>query len=100
MFSMAFLVFKVVILGYVPLRMDGSTCMEIWYNLEDKMLSTVFFFSFITEKLLVVLRDGRTLIGILRSIDQFGKFKLTSLLKDCLYCCYFQYLYTLLNSLQ
>jgi len=25
------------------------------------------------EKLLVVLRDGRTLIGFLRSIDQFGK---------------------------
>jgi len=24
------------------------------------------------EKLLVVLRDGRTLIGFLRSIDQFG----------------------------
>ena len=28
---------------------------------------------FVSEKLLVVLRDGRTLIGILRSIDQFGK---------------------------
>jgi len=26
-----------------------------------------------SEKLLVVLRDGRTLIGFLRSIDQFGK---------------------------
>ena len=30
-----------------------------------------------SEKLLVVLRDGRTLIGILRSIDQFGKFQLS-----------------------
>jgi small nuclear ribonucleoprotein (snRNP)-like protein len=27
----------------------------------------------ITEKLLVVLRDGRKLIGILRSFDQFGE---------------------------
>lgn len=27
---------------------------------------------FITERLLVVLRDGRTLIGYLRSVDQFG----------------------------
>lgn len=26
------------------------------------------------EKLLVVLRDGRTLIGYLRSIDQFGMY--------------------------
>ena len=25
-----------------------------------------------TEKLLVILRDGRKLIGILRSFDQFG----------------------------
>lgn len=25
------------------------------------------------EKLLVILRDGRKLIGILRSVDQFGK---------------------------
>ena len=74
MFSIAFLGSKLLSGGYVPLRMDSSTCMGIWYNLEDIMLSTVFFFSFITEKLLVVLRDGRTLIGILRSIDQFGKF--------------------------
>ena len=33
------------------------------------------------EKLLVVLRDGRTLIGYLRSIDQFGK-----LFKDICIC--------------
>ena len=26
-----------------------------------------------SERLLVVLRDGRTLIGFLRSVDQFGK---------------------------
>ncbi len=25
------------------------------------------------ERVLVVLRDGRTLIGFLRSVDQFGK---------------------------
>ncbi len=28
---------------------------------------------FIKGKLLVVLRDGRKLIGVLRSFDQFGK---------------------------
>lgn len=28
---------------------------------------------FISEKLMIVLRDGRTLIGYLRTIDQFGK---------------------------
>lgn len=27
-----------------------------------------------TEKLLVLLRDGRKLLGILRSFDQFGRF--------------------------
>lgn len=29
-------------------------------------------FSKFAEKLMVLLRDGRTLIGYLRSIDQFG----------------------------
>ena len=44
-----------------------------------KNFPSVQVFDFIThtlhfvEKLLVVLRDGRTLIGYLRSIDQFGK---------------------------
>ena len=28
---------------------------------------------FNVERVLVVLRDGRTLIGYLRSVDQFGK---------------------------
>jgi len=32
----------------------------------------LFYFIFFKEKHLVLLRDGRTLIGILRSIDQFG----------------------------
>lgn len=31
-----------------------------------------FTFKLLSEKLIVVLRDGRTLIGYLRSIDQFG----------------------------
>jgi len=31
----------------------------------------------VLEKLLVVLRDGRTLIGFLRSIDQFGNVVIT-----------------------
>ena len=35
---------------------------------------TLYLIVFI-EKLLVVLRDGRTIIGFLRSIDQFGKKK-------------------------
>jgi hypothetical protein len=30
-------------------------------------------FSFLSEKLVVVLRDGRNLIGLLRSFDQFGE---------------------------
>ena len=29
-------------------------------------------YSFLTEKLMVLLRDGRTLIGYLRSVDQFA----------------------------
>lgn len=29
---------------------------------------------FISEKLMIVLRDGRTLIGYLRTVDQFGLF--------------------------
>ena len=33
----------------------------------------VHYFSLALEKLLVVLRDGRTLIGFLRTVDQFGK---------------------------
>lgn len=35
-------------------------------------LSSYFFFSYGTEKLLVLLRDGRKLMGTLRSFDQFG----------------------------
>jgi len=33
----------------------------------------IFLFYFFSGKLLVVLRDGRTLIGELMSVDQFGK---------------------------
>ena len=43
------------------------------------MRQTSFFYHLsLTEKLMVVLRDGRTLIGYLRSIDQFGEYT------DCL----------------
>lgn len=32
----------------------------------------VFLSNFIVEKLMVLLRDGRTLIGYLRSVDQYA----------------------------
>ena len=35
--------------------------------------NALLFFNLFSEKLVVVLRDGKTLIGYLRSIDQFGK---------------------------
>lgn len=37
------------------------------------MLYVTLFTLKLPERLMVVLRDGRTLIGYLRSIDQFGK---------------------------
>lgn len=47
-------------------RLSFSLCMRcscglLWYTIYS------------TEKLLVVLRDGRKLLGILRSFDQFGR---------------------------
>ena len=44
--------------------------------LEKLKLFCLTLFSRVSEKLLVVLRDGRTLIGFLRAIDQFGKLNL------------------------
>lgn len=42
----------------------------------NHILNSLYFFIFKTilfpEKLLVLLRDGRTLIGYLRSVDQFA----------------------------
>lgn len=35
-----------------------------------------------TEKLLVLLRDGRKLLGILRSFDQFGTVYFAFFIKD------------------
>ena len=40
------------------------------------IIYTVYIYIYIcaiSERVLVVLRDGRTLIGFLRSVDQFGK---------------------------
>lgn len=49
-------------------------------SLLEELDSTIYILLFFlilinlpTEKLLVLLRDGRTLIGFLRSIDQFCK---------------------------
>lgn len=39
---------------------------------EYDVKSIAFMFFIFTEKLLVLLRDGRKLLGILRSFDQFG----------------------------
>lgn len=33
-----------------------------------------FLFFFVKEKLLVILRDGRKLIGVLRSFDHYGTY--------------------------
>jgi len=41
-----------------------------------------------TEKLMVALRDGRKLIGVLRSWDQFGMFRKCVLYPHCLDCQY------------
>ncbi len=37
-------------------------------------LNVLFVWVFFAEKLLVILRDGRKLVGILRSFDQFGTY--------------------------
>ncbi|CAN0877721.1 Sm-like protein LSM1B [Linum grandiflorum] len=42
-----------------------------WAGPEDVYLSTSLA-SYLDKKLLVLLRDGRKLMGILRSFDQFG----------------------------
>ncbi|EPS67133.1 hypothetical protein M569_07641 [Genlisea aurea] len=42
-----------------------------WANPEDVYLSTSLA-SYLDKKLLVLLRDGRKLVGILRSFDQFA----------------------------
>ncbi|KAK1263727.1 hypothetical protein QJS04_geneDACA013520 [Acorus gramineus] len=43
-----------------------------WSGPEDIFLSTSLA-SYLDKKLLVLLRDGRKLLGILRSFDQFGR---------------------------
>lgn len=49
------------------------SCFHIVSFHTTRVYSSIFFF-FINkiEKLMVVLRDGRKLIGTLRSFDQFG----------------------------
>lgn len=42
-------------------------------SIEEQRLTPTF-----TEKLMVALRDGKTLFGVLRSWDQFGKFLLAA----------------------
>ena len=41
-------------------------------NADLLIMRPVLFFA-LSERVLVVLRDGRTLIGYLRSLDQFGE---------------------------
>lgn len=48
--------------------------MNKYYQILSSPTPHTLFFLSIAEKLLVVLRDGRTLIGYLRTIDQFGKY--------------------------
>ncbi|KAK9102408.1 hypothetical protein Sjap_019662 [Stephania japonica] len=48
-----------------------------WAGLDDIFLSTCLA-SYLDKKLLVLLRDGRKLMGILRSFDQFANVVLES----------------------
>ena len=43
-----------------------------WYDMTDYLPGTAGLIEEIDKKHLVVLRDGRTLIGFLRAIDQFA----------------------------
>ena len=61
--------------GYTYLPGTASLVQEI-----DSKCVCVFAYSHVitwlvctTERMLIVLRDGRTLIGFLRSVDQFGQ---------------------------
>ncbi len=45
------------------------------YNWLYTIIYTIFMRYFCLEQLMVMLRDGRTLIAFLRSLDQFGMCK-------------------------
>lgn len=49
----------------MSLEMWWLTKLELWADLES-------YVGPLAEKLMLVLRDGRKLIGVLRSWDQFG----------------------------
>lgn len=55
----------------------------MWFDVFKSSKIRYLYFR-ILEKLMVLLRDGKTLIGILRSIDQFGKFNWLPFLKSSL----------------
>jgi small nuclear ribonucleoprotein (snRNP)-like protein len=42
------------------------------YNSLFNIIYTIYMVYFFLEQLMVMLRDGRTLIAFLRSLDQFG----------------------------
>lgn len=44
--------------------------------------ASIALLNFRSEKLLVTLRDGRKLVGILRSFDQFGTCSRSKMLRD------------------
>ncbi|KAJ8431392.1 hypothetical protein Cgig2_022617 [Carnegiea gigantea] len=59
-----------------------------WAGPEDLFLSTSLA-TYLDRKLLVLLRDGRKLLGTLRSFDQFGIFFYTIMSFLASFCCLF-----------
>ncbi|MCL7046410.1 hypothetical protein MKW94_009448 [Papaver nudicaule] len=47
---------------------------------------SLYLIEYIDEKLLVLLRDGRKIMGLLRSFDQFGMLSVSLLWKFCVLC--------------
>ena len=71
--SSSFWVLSMSIVGFIFPTHD----IVIWNSISSLNLSEIYVISLnictiFTEKLLVLLRDGRKLLGILRSFDQFG----------------------------
>ncbi len=54
---------------YLP----GTASLVQEIDSEWQLYMNIIIYQYCTERILVVLRDGKTLIGYLRSVDQFGK---------------------------
>ncbi|KAG8980296.1 SM-like, degradation of cytoplasmic mRNAs and positively regulates transcription initiation, partial [Tulasnella sp. 427] len=56
----------------IPFTTSGSLVDSVDNTETDKDISYLSYLEFAAEKMLVVLRDGRKLIGVLRSYDQYA----------------------------